>query len=230
MSLDLADYKAKARTAVKQFWSEWKKSSTKKPMVGGMDGFIDLIADIVHANGLTRANLLQQGQPVSLPGHFSPTQSWDLVVINEGRLIAAMKLDSVPGELLANHVGMGCKEVLSMAMELRAAYRGNIFGETRQPFVGYLVLLEDAPSSRCPVAEVSPHFPIFPEFRNTSYANRYNTLCEKLMREGLYTSAAVILTSRSASKSGVYSEISELTGLNSFVAGLAARVAMEAVI
>ena len=230
MSLDLADYKAKARTAVKQFWSEWKKYGTKKPMVGGMDGFIDLIADIVHANGLTRANLLQQGQPVSLPGYFSPTQSWDLVVVNEGRLIAAIKLDSVPGELLASHVGIDCKEVLSMAMELRAAYRGNIFRETRHPFVGYLVLLEDAPSSRCPVTDVSPYFPIFPEFRNTSYANRYNTLCVKLMREGLYTSAAVILSPRSASKSGVYSEMSELTGLKSFVADLAGHVAMEAVI
>jgi restriction endonuclease XhoI-like protein len=103
-----------------------------------MDGFIDLIADIVHANGLTRANLLRLGQPVSLPGYFSPTQSWDLVVVNEGRLIAAMKLDSVPGELLAKHAGIGCREVLSMAMELRAANRGHIFGENRQPFVGYL--------------------------------------------------------------------------------------------
>jgi hypothetical protein len=228
MSLDLADYKVKARTAVKQFWSEWKKSSAKKPMVGGMDGFIDLIAGIVHANGLTRANLLQRGEPVSLPGYFSPTQSWDLVVVNEGRLIAALKLDSVPGELLVNHVGNGCRDVLSMAMELRAACRGHIFGEPRQPFVGYLVLLEDAPSSRCPVAAISPHFPIFPEFRNTSYANRYNTLCVKLMREGLYTSAAVILSPRSASKSGEYSEMSATTGLRAFVKTLAAHIAEAA--
>ena len=226
--LDLAGYETKARSAVKQFWSTWKKSGTKKPMVGSMEGFTDLITDIVYANGLTRANVLQQGRPVSLPGHFSPAQSWDLVVVNEGRLIAAMKLDSVPGELLANHVGMGRKEVLSMAMELRAACRGNIFRGTRQPFVGYLVLLEDALSFRCQVTDVSPYFPIFPEFRNTSYANRFNTLCVKLMREGLYTSAAVILSPRRASKSGEYFEMGEDTGLKSFVTTLAGHIAAEA--
>lgn len=228
MSLDLADYKVKARTAVKLFWSEWKKPSTKKPIVGGMDGFIDLISDIVHANGLTRANVLQQGRPVSLPGHFSPTQLWDLVVVNQGRLIAAIKLDPVPSELLAKHAIYGCKEVLSMVIELKAAYRRHIFGETRQPFVGYLVLLEDAPSSRCTVSDVSPHFPMFPEFWNASYADRYNNLCEKLTREGLYTTASVILSPRSASKSGDFSEMSDMTGLKSFVTTLAGHIAAEA--
>jgi hypothetical protein len=134
--LDLADYETKTRSAVKQFWSSWRKSGTKRPMVGGMDGFAALVADIVHANGLTRANVLQQGRPVSLPGHFSPTQSWDIVVVNQGRLIAAIKLDPVPGELIAKHADYCCKEVLSVAIELRAAYRRHIFGETRQPFAG----------------------------------------------------------------------------------------------
>ncbi len=226
--LDLADYENKAHSAVKQFWSSWKKLGTKKPMVGGMDGFADLIADIVHANGLTRAHVLQQGRPVSLPGHFSPTQLWDLVVVNQGRLIAVIKLDPVPGELLAKHADNGCKEVLGMAMELKAAYRRRIFGETRLPFVGYFVLLEDAPFSRCVVPGVSPHFPLFPEFRNASYADRYNNLCERLMREGLYTTASVIFSPRTAVKSGEYSEMNEMTGLKSFMTGLAAHVAMEA--
>jgi hypothetical protein len=228
MSLDLVDYKIKARTAVKQFWSEWKKSSAKKPMVGGMDGFIDLVADIVHANGLTRANLLQQGQPVTLPGYFSPTQSWDLVVVNEGRLIAAIKFDSQVGPSFGKNADSCCEQAISLAVDFRAVFRGGTFGVYSKPFVGYLVLLEDSPASRASVKDVSPNFPLVPEYRNASYAKRYDILCEKLIMEGLYTAASVILSPRTASKSGDYSEMSELTGLKSFVAGLAAYIAAEA--
>lgn len=69
---------------------------------------------------------------------------------------------------------------------------------------------------------------LFSEFRNASYVKCYNILCKKLIMERLFTDATVILSPQSASKSGKYSEMSKLTGLKSFVAGLAARVAMEA--
>ena len=90
------------------------------------------------------------------------------------------------------------------------------------------MLLEVAPSSRKPVADVSPNFPLFPEFRGASYSERYNILCKKLIAEELYTAAAVILSPRSASKSGAYSEMSDMTGLKSFVKTLAAHISAEA--
>ncbi len=90
------------------------------------------------------------------------------------------------------------------------------------------MLLEDAPGSRQPVTDVSPNFPLFPEFRGASYAERYNILCRKLMAENLYTAAAVILSPRTASKSGAYSEMNDLTGLKSFVTTLAGHIAAEA--
>jgi hypothetical protein len=75
---------------------------------------------------------------------------------------------------------------------------------------------------------VSPNFPLFPEFRGASYAERYNILCKKLMAEQLYTAAAVILSSRTSAKSGAYSEMSDMTGLKAFVTTLAGHVAAEA--
>jgi hypothetical protein len=48
------------------------------------------------------------------------------------------------------------------------------------------------------------------------------------MAENLYTAAAVILSPRSASKAGAYSEMSDLTGLKSFVTTLAGHIAAEA--
>ncbi len=61
--------------------------------------------------------------------------------------------------------------------------------------------------------DVSPNFPLFPEFKEASYAERYNILCRKLIAERLYTAATVILSPRTASKSGDYSEMSDMTGL-----------------
>ena len=52
--------------------------------------------------------------------------------------------------------------------------------------------------------------------------NGTNILCNKLMSEELYAAAAVILSPRSASKSGAYSEMSAATGLKAFVKTLAA--------
>ncbi|MFN3712999.1 MAG: PaeR7I family type II restriction endonuclease [Alcanivoracaceae bacterium] len=73
-----------------------------------------------------------------------------------------------------------------------------------------------------------PRFAPFPEFVNASYARRYEILCEKLVREQLYTASALILSPRTAARSGSYREMGEGTGLQQFLARLAAFVAAEA--
>lgn len=90
------------------------------------------------------------------------------------------------------------------------------------------MLLEDAPRSRMPIRDVSPHFPLFPEFDGASYADRYNLLCRKLVQEGLYTAASLLLSPRRGIETGEYSELGELTGLRTFISELAGHVAAEA--
>ena len=65
MPLDLADYESKARDAVKAFWSGRERARRKQVSRGtsdqgerasvttgkNMDGFIQLVVDLVHANG-----------------------------------------------------------------------------------------------------------------------------------------------------------------------------------
>jgi hypothetical protein len=76
--------------------------------------------------------------------------------------------------------------------------------------------------------DFSSNFPVFSEFHNASYAERYNVLCKKLMAERLYTAATVILSPRTAFKQGEYSEMYDLTGLKAFITTLAGHVAAEA--
>jgi restriction endonuclease XhoI-like protein len=195
---------------------------------GSMDGFIDLVTDIVHANGLTEADIRRNGRGLTLPGHFGPIKSWDVVVMNHGNLIAVIKFDTLVGPSFRKNAITSCDQAISLAVDLQAAYRRDTFGEYSRPFVGYLCLLEDSPASRAPVKDISPNFPAVPEYRNASYAKRYDILCTKLIMEGFYSAASVILSPRSASKTGVYSEMNEMTGLKSVVTTLAGRIAAEA--
>ena len=90
------------------------------------------------------------------------------------------------------------------------------------------MLVEDAPESRAPVRDRSPHFPVFPEFQGASYLERYNILCRKLTQERLYTTATLIASPRTASETGDFADLSDLTSLKTFVTSFAGHIASEA--
>ena len=201
-----------------------------KVATGGknMDGFLALVVDIVRANGLEQAQVHQQGRVLTLPGYFRPTKLWDLLVMNEGRLIAALEFKSHVGPSFGNNANNRAEESIGTAHDFWTAYREGAFGEQPRPFAGWMMLLEDTPQSRAPVRDMSPNFPVFKEFSGASYAERYNILCRKLIQERLYTVASVIVSPRTAVYTGAFGELSELTGLRTFVTELAGHVAAEA--
>lgn len=242
MTIDLANYQATAREAVKAFWGNREQARQKQVDTGkadqgeragvtagkNMDGFLAMVMDVVRANGLDHADIHLQRRVLTLPGFFRPTKLWDLLVMNEGRLIAALEFKSQVGPSFGNNANNRAEEAIGTAHDFWTAYREGAFGEQPRPFVGWMILLEDAPKSRAPVRDASPHFRVFKEFEGASYAERYNILCRKLVQEQLYTAASTILSPRSAMDTGEYSEMSELTGLRTFVTGLAGHVAAEA--
>lgn len=242
MAINLADYERKSREAVQAFWGNREKARQKQIESGkadqgeragvtagkNMDGFIALVIDIVRANGLDHADIHQKRRVLTLPGYFRPTKLWDLLVINEGRLIAALEFKSQVGPSFGNNFNNRSEEAIGTGHDLWTAYREGAFGQQPRPFAGWLMLLEDAPQSRSPVRDFSPHYPVFNEFEGASYADRYNILCRKLVQEQLYTTASILTSPRSASADGSYSEMSDMTGLRTFVTELAGHVAAEA--
>ncbi len=193
-----------------------------------MDGFANLVVDLVRANGLPNAEIHQKRAVLTLPGYFRPTKLWDLLVIDHGRLVAAVEFKSHVGPSFGNNFNNRTEEAIGTSHDLWTAYREGAFGKQERPFVGWLMVVEDAPGSRSPVKDSSPHFPVFPDFSGASYLQRYDLLCQKLAKEQLYTSASVIATPRSAVKDGAHVELSAMTGLRSFVATLAGHIATEA--
>jgi hypothetical protein len=192
-----------------------------------MDGFITLIQDVIRGNGLTDAHIMMGRRVLCLPGFFRPAKLWDLLVINRGRLVAALELKSQVGPSFGNNFNNRTEEALGTAVDIWTAYREGAFGEAPRPFVGWLMLVEDAPESRSPVRDTSPHFPTFPEFSSASYLDRYNILCRKLAQERLYTTATVLASARTAVQSGEYTDLSELTSLKTFITAFAGHIAAE---
>jgi len=242
MALNLADYEKKAREATMAFWGNREKARQKQIEAGkadqgeragvtagkNMDGFLALIIDIVKANGLAHAEIHQKRAVLTLPGYFRPTKLWDVLVIQDKRLIAAIELKSHVGPSFSNNFNNRTEEAIGTAHDLWTAYREGAFGKQPRPFVGWLMMVEDAPGSRKPVTDRSPHFPVFKEFQGASYLKRYDILCQRLIQESLYGAASVIASPRDAAKTGHFSELSELTGLKTFVTTLAGHVAAEA--
>src|SRR5690606_9477367 len=117
MALDLVDFERKAREPTMAFWGNREKARQKQIEAGkadqgeragvtdgkNMDGFLALLIALIEANGLRHAQIHQQRAVLTLPGYFRPTKLWDVLVINEGRLVAAIELKSQVGPALANN-------------------------------------------------------------------------------------------------------------------------------
>ena len=242
MALNLVNYEQKACEAVKAFWGNREAAKQKQVESGktdqgeragvtagnNMDGFLALVLDIIKANGLAHAEIHQNKAMLTLPGYFRPTKLWDLLVIYKGELIAAIELKSQVGPSFGNNFNNRTEEAIGTAHDLWTAYREEAFGKQPRPFVGWLMMVEDAPNSRSAVKDKSPHFPIFDEFKGASYLKRYDLLCQKLVKEQLYTSAALITSPRGADTTGEFSGMSSMTCLKTFVTALAGHIAAEA--
>ncbi|MDT7856290.1 PaeR7I family type II restriction endonuclease [Rubrivirga sp. S365] len=223
------------------FWSTRKRASaasgttdigSRGAVTAGknLDGFLDLIRAVVVANGLGEDTVYcgTQGTPrlrhTVLPGYYRPSKDWDALVVHGDELVAAVELKSQVGSF-GNNFNNRAEEVVGMGEDLRVAFREGLIGDAPRPFTGYLMLLEEAPGSSSAVRVSSGHFEPDAVFEGASYAERYEILCGRLVREGLYDAATVLLSGAEGGAEGRFRDVSPTTSLRAFVARLAARVA-----
>jgi hypothetical protein len=157
-----------------------------------------------------------------LPGWFRAEKDWDLLVIVNGILVAAIEFKSQVGSF-GNNFNNRTEEALGNATDIKAAYREGAFKPSLRPWLGYLMLLEEAPKSTRPVKAVEPHFKVFPEFAKASYANRYDILLTKLVREELYDAACFLLSPQEGGLDGECREPNPELSFRNFIASLVGR-------
>ncbi len=234
----MKDLHAALTDAIKFFWetrdaqgktqgakSGQKDAGFRSAVTGGkqMDGLIHLISDIVCEAGCKRDYVFLDRR-LELPGYFRPTKKWDLVIVQDGNLLAAMEFKSHVGPSFGNNYNNRTEEALGNATDILAAYREGTFKPSPKPWLGYLMLLEDHKKSTEEVRVDEPHFKVREEFRGASYATRYELLCEKLVREQLYDAACLILSPRGHGLRGVYSEPNPELDFRRFVAYLTGAI------
>jgi hypothetical protein len=233
----MPNHDASLRDAVRHFWltrqhqsnrqgdTEDRDRGARGAVTGGkqMDGFVRLVRQLL-TDAHVPLDSIWLDKRVELPGWFRAEKKWDLVIVHNKELLAAVEFKSQVGPSFGNNFNNRSEEALGSATDIWAAYREGAFKPSSRPFLGYLMLLEDCPRSSAPVMVVEPHFAVFPEFKLASYRDRYSIFIEKLVRDRLYDGACFLLSSASAATTGEYMEPHPELTFAKFVTPLVAQV------
>jgi len=241
MSAALINYEERLRQAVRFFW-RGRRDAVKKQQATGkldqgnrgavtggknLDSFRDMIVNVVRRHGPEGCEVHRNKSMVVLPGFFRPTKQWDLLIVFQNRLLAAFELKSLCGPSFGNNANNRCEEAMGSGYDFRKAQSEGLFGRGASPFLGYFILVEDSPGSRDPVSAKSPHFPTDKIFHSSSYQQRMNILCERMVEQQIYSCASVLVAPND-SKSGDCAHLSGQTSFRILLSRLAGHLAGEA--
>ena len=121
----------------------------------------DIVVNEFIAAGFTTESVRRK-TGIELPGYYRPAKKWDIVVIEEGYLVAAIEFKSQVGPSFGNNLNNR---------------------------------IEEAPGSTRPISLPTTTFPVESIFEGTSYKDRYQILCRRLIRERLYDAACFLTSS-----------------------------------
>ena len=231
------DVEKRVGEAIKLFWLTRDKQSKSQgiktgqkdaglrtAVTGGkhLDGFTDICRDLFIKAGVPKAHVFWRNRK-ELPGYYRAEKNWDLIVVADGHLLAVIEFKAQVGPSFGNNFNNRTEEAIGNASDLWAAYREGAFKPSARPWLGYVFILEDCDKSNIPVKVKEPHFQVFPEFKDASYAKRYELFLTKLIRERLYDGACLLLTPRDGGSKGKFSSPSEELSFRNFAAGLSAH-------
>ena len=128
-----------ARAANKEKQQEGGRidAGTRSEVTGGtqMGAMEVLVADILCEAGLDRADVKTR-TALELPGYYRPEKKWDLIVVSEEQLVAAIEFKSQVGPSFGNNFNNRCEEAIGSASDIWIAFREGRFGKAPQPFLG----------------------------------------------------------------------------------------------
>jgi hypothetical protein len=186
-----------------------RDAGNRRAATGGkqLDGFNALIGAMLAEAGIPRHAIFHSARAnVTLPGFFRPTKQWDVAVVADGKLLASVECKALCGPSFGNNYNNRVEEAVGNAHDIWTAFREGAFLHSPHPFVGYVLLLEEAEESIRPVRVDEKHFEVFPEFKAASYARRCEESLRRLMRERCYNATCLLLSNRPDGRRGAYTE------------------------
>lgn len=221
------------KQAVRAYWEvrrQQQKSQEDKgksdagfrgAVTGGaqMDALALLCEEIFTDAGFS-AETIYRATNVELPGYFRPTKKWDLVVLHDMELAAAIEFKSHVGPSFGNNYNNRIEEAIGSATDIWVAHEKGRFGNIK-PWLGYFFLLEEHEKSIQPVEVREPLFDVDEVFSGASYKKRYELLCRRLLSDGLYD--AVCFVTSSDDPAAEIHEPAEDLNFNNFVSQIQRR-------
>ena len=202
------EFQRKLKSAAEFYWTTRQRqetaqrkrgasdAGTRGQVTGGrhLDGFAKLVEEVCIKAHFKRSEIFFD-RAVPVPGYYRPQKNWDVVVLRDGKLVAAIELKSQSGSF-GNNFNNRSEEVLGVSRDFWMAYRERVFGVAEAPWLGYLFFLEDSPASNRAVALADSPLRPLRDFEGTSYLKRYELLCERLVLERDYTATALIVSDK----------------------------------
>jgi len=229
--------------AVKHFWitrsnqrdrqgaeTGQKDAGNRAAVTGGKhaDGFVKLIAAIITDAGLPEFEIHTTNKTGrTIPGFFRPTKEWDLVVVHRADIVAVVEVKSQVGSF-GNNFNNRVEEALGNATDFWTAYRKGTFAPSQKPWLGYLFMLEEHPVSLRARQRINirPHpFKVDKAFQQKSYAQCYEEVCKRFVREMLYDAACFFTSDAHNGIKGIFNQPSPELSIHSFAVSLHARAA-----
>ncbi|HJP93158.1 MAG TPA: PaeR7I family type II restriction endonuclease [Pyrinomonadaceae bacterium] len=237
----MLDYQRELEKAVQHFWrmrgkqqkrqgtnSGRKDAGNRGAVTGGKhaDGFVRLIAMIVSDAALPDVEVyVTEKKPRTLPGFYRPCKEWDLVVLSDNSLVAVVEVKSQVGSF-GNNFNNRVEEALGNATDFWAAYREGAFKPSQKPWLGYLFMLEETPTSMRATKRIKlKPYNVDELFQERSYAKRYELVCERLVRDRLYDAACFFTSNAKTGKRGQFREPNDELSIRNFAISLHARAA-----
>ncbi|MCL1876227.1 MAG: PaeR7I family type II restriction endonuclease [Synergistaceae bacterium] len=187
-----------------------------------LDGFLELIRQILIENEVAEG-IIFVNKKLELPGFFRPTKKWDLLVVDREKLILAIELKSQVGPSFGNNFNNRTEEAMGSALDIWTAFREGVF-KNSNPWLGYLMVLEDCNNSSSPISIRSSHFSVMKEFENSSYIKRYEVFCNKLVLERQYNAACFLTSRRDSAQTGDFNVPNEQLSFYAFLVSMLSAV------
>lgn len=234
--MNILKYRDLIDDAIKFFWQTRNKQLTNQnsrniqdsgnrgAVTGGkqLNGFLNLFRQIAIDTGIPEECIFLKGN--NIPGYFRPTKDWDLLIISPNKkLISVIELKSQVGSF-GNNFNNRTEEALGSAVDLWTAFREKAFPNQSAPWLGYFLIVEKSQKSTSPVRISEPHFNAFPEFKDSSYLDRYKILCQKLMLERHYSQCGLLWSQDDYSYGNIEQNISIDSFISSFIGHLTGQI------
>lgn len=184
----LYTFKARLQAAELQIERGTTDTGNRSQVTSGkhLDALAQEIISDIERMGINPEDIYTGSSGVEIPGWFRATKKWDTLVFCGNSLVAAIELKSMYSSY-GNNLNNRVEEALGESTDAMFAIKNQLIDQNIPPILGYvMVVKKDAKSSSTCNRPREDHFKVDSIFYDTSYIDRLEIMCKRLLREGLF--------------------------------------------